>query len=175
MYVFRGGEHDWQLHLNALTSTLSQLTAQTIFPPGDHRDGSQRAQVHDHLNFTKHKDRDGLQFLITGALWFDILSCVSTGKVPTLPYSQWLNIPGLDTGAVMGCQNWIMALIGDLANLKQWKDNGIKVGMLSTRDLAVKGQRIETALENGIAQLDMNEKVNSVAPMFLWHNVDIFA
>ncbi|KAK0761969.1 hypothetical protein N5P37_004769 [Trichoderma harzianum] len=156
--VFRGGEHDWQLHLNALTSTLSQLTTQDIFAPGHCRDDSQRDQMHNHLNFMENKDRDGLQFLITAALWFDILSCVSTGKVPALPYSQWLSIPGLDTAAVMGCQNWIMALIGDLANLKQWKDNSIKTGLLSTRDLAVKGQRIESALENGIKQLEINEK-----------------
>lgn len=121
--------------------------------------------MHNHLNFTENKDRDGLQFLITAALWFDILSCVSTGKVPALPYSQWLSIPGLDTASVMGCQNWIMALIGDLANLKQWKDNSIQTGLLSTRDLAVKGQRIESALENGIKQLDINEKVNLVAPI----------
>lgn len=131
--------------------------------------------MHNHLKFTKNKDRDGLQFLITAALWFDILSCVSTGKVPALPYRQWLSIPGLDTAAVMGCQNWIMALIGDLANLKQWKDNSIKTGLLSTRDLAVKGQRIESALENGIKQLDMNEKVNLVALIFWRNDIDISA
>lgn len=123
--------------------------------------------MHNHLNFTENKNRDGLQFLITAALWFDILSCVSTGKVPALPYSQWLSIPGLDTADVMGCQNWIMALIGDLASLKQWKDNSIKTGLLSTRDLAVKGQRIETALESGLAQLEINKTVNLVAPIFL--------
>jgi hypothetical protein len=123
--------------------------------------------MHHHLNFTENKDRDGLQFLITAALWFDILSCVSTDKAPTLPYNQWLNIPGLDTAAIMGCQNWIMALIGDLASLKQWKDNSIKVGLLSTRDLAVKGQRIETALEDGIAHLDIHKNVHLVALLFL--------
>ncbi|KAK4076575.1 transcriptional regulator family: Fungal Specific TF [Trichoderma aggressivum f. europaeum] len=173
--VFRGGEHDWQLHLNALTSTLSQLTTQNGFSPQDDHNDFHWDKMHDHLNFTENKDWQGLQFLITAALWFDILSCVSTGEVPALPYSQWLSISGLDTAAIMGCQNWIMALIGDLANLKQWKDNGMKIGLLSTRDLAVKGQRIETALENGIAQLDMNDKVNLVAPMFLRHDVDRFA
>ncbi|EHK20467.1 uncharacterized protein TRIVIDRAFT_134018, partial [Trichoderma virens Gv29-8] len=156
--VFRGGEHDWQLHLNAVTSILSQLTTENTLIQQDRRHDSQWDQMHEYLNFTDNKDRYGLQFLITAALWFDILSCVSTGKAPALPYRQWLNIPGLDTAAVMGCQNWVVTLIGDLAHLDQWKNNSIKVGLLSTRELVFKGQQIESALENGLAHLDLNEK-----------------
>ncbi|KAL7947142.1 fungal-specific transcription factor domain-containing protein [Trichoderma barbatum] len=155
--VFRGGENDWQLHLNAVTSILSHPSTEKRLIPQDRRDNSQWGQMHDYLDFTDNKDRHGLQFLITAALWFDILSCVSTGKAPALPYSQWLSIPGLDTAAVMGCQNWIMALIGDLAHLGQWKVNSIKVGLLSTRELAMKGQEIESALENGLAHLNLNK------------------
>lgn len=157
--VFRGGEHDWQLHLNAVTSTLSQLPPETALMSQDPRDDPQLDQMHEYLKFSENKDRYGLQFLITATLWFDILSCVSTGKVPALPYNQWLRIPELDTAGIMGCQNWIMSLIGDLACLQQWKDNSIKSGLLSTRELAVKGQQIENALEDGLTHLDLNKKV----------------
>ncbi|KAL7928045.1 fungal-specific transcription factor domain-containing protein [Trichoderma chlorosporum] len=151
-------ERDWQLYLDAMTSILSQLTSDNTTAPRHHPDNPQPGDIHNYLNFTDHKDPHGLKFLTTAALWFDILSCVSTGKTPALPYSQWLRIPGLDTAAVMGCQGWIMASIGDLADLQQWKDYSLNIGLLSTRELAARGQQIENSIENGLAHLDLDEK-----------------
>jgi hypothetical protein len=60
----------------------------------------------------------------------------------------------------MGCQNWVMEMIGDIAQFSIWKENQEKDGVLSIRELANKGQGIETRLENGIQSLDLARSVS---------------
>jgi hypothetical protein len=55
----------------------------------------------------------------------------------------------------MGCENWAMEIIGDLASLLSWKDGQEKNGLLSTRDLARRGREIESRLKSGIQSLDL--------------------
>lgn len=73
---------------------------------------------------------------------------------------------------LMGCQNWVMVAIGNLASLKDWKDDRMEMGLLSTRELALKGQQIEKSLEAGIEHLDSNAEVR-INRMFLDAVVDI--
>lgn len=50
-------------------------------------------------------------------LWFELLASASTGLRPRMPYRTWLNSDCVDMTDVMGCENWIMEVIGDLATL----------------------------------------------------------
>ena len=50
-------------------------------------------------------------------LWFELLASASTGLRPRMPYRTWLNSGCVDMTDVMGCENWIMEVIGDLATL----------------------------------------------------------
>ncbi|CAG7919109.1 unnamed protein product [Penicillium olsonii] len=143
--VFCGAEHDWIPHLDAVTSVMSSSSPEDIFDR-DKRGGAS----------------DDLEFLIVGVMWYDLLACVSIGSVPRLPYQSWLRAPYLDTADLMGCENWVMLAIGDLAHLSAWKNQQEKDGLLSIRELATKGMEIETRLENGIMGLDQGE-VSSVS------------
>ena len=54
-------------------------------------------------------------------LWFELLASASTGLRPRMPYRTWLNSGCVDMTDVMGCENWIMEVIGDLATLDAQK------------------------------------------------------
>ncbi|CAG8127200.1 unnamed protein product [Penicillium salamii] len=144
--VFCGAEHDWIPHLDAVTSVMTELSPEEIFKP----------QTYDDTNKRSGTNAD-LEFLMVGVMWYDLLACVSTGSVPRLPYQSWLQTPHLDTADLMGCENWVMLAIGDLAYLSAWKGQQEKDGLLSIRELASKGIEIETRLENGIKSLDQEE------------------
>lgn len=90
-------------------------------------------------------------------LWIDLFACISTGKPPHLPYQEWLSTPGLYMEDLIGCRNWVMLSIGDLAMLDEWKQSKEKEGALSVRELAMKSLEIETRLEHGLADLDLRE------------------
>jgi hypothetical protein len=90
-------------------------------------------------------------------LWIDLFACVSTGKPPHLPYQQWLSTPGLYMEDLIGCRNWVMLSIGELAMLDEWKQSKEKEGALSVRELAMKSLEIEARLEQGLADLDLRE------------------
>lgn len=61
--------------------------------------------------------RRALSFLMAQVLWFEILASASIGLRPHMPYRTWLNSGCVDMMDVMGCENWIMEVIGDLATL----------------------------------------------------------
>lgn len=110
MQNFQGGTSKWEPHLNALVSVASQIR------PND--DGS--------LSFQSPKLEPGLQRMVDAAmrfhmaqlLWFEMVACVATGKAPKLPYQTWLALDDLDMSCVMGCQNWAMLALGDVALLE---------------------------------------------------------
>jgi hypothetical protein len=65
--------------------------------------------------------RRALSFLVAQVLWFELLASASTGARPRMPYRTWLNSRCIDMTDVMGCSNWIMEVIGDLATLNAQK------------------------------------------------------
>lgn len=66
--------------------------------------------------------QDGIEhsgrFLVASMVWFDIIACTSTATPPKIAYREWLN-RGIDLCPLMGCQNWVMMAIGDIACLYQ--------------------------------------------------------
>lgn len=58
---------------------------------------------------------------------------------------------------LIGCRNWVMLSIGDLAVLDEWKQSKEKEGALSVRELAMKSLEIEARLEHGLVDLDSIE------------------
>ncbi|KAK2604028.1 hypothetical protein N8I77_006989 [Diaporthe amygdali] len=153
--VLRGGGHDWQPHLSAVTSVIGSRTPIDVF--------NDSGCVSDALHV-----RQGLEFLVVNVLWFDILACISTGRAPQLPYKCWLDVDGLDTANLMGCQSWILAVIGDIASLKQWKDENRSKGSLSVRELASRAHEMEVHLEKGIERIDATTEAMDSNPQVRW-------
>lgn len=66
-----------------------------------------------------------LDFFVTAFVWFDTLSCATTGSYPSCP--NWL-LPEIheENGKIqihrlMGCKNWAIAIIMEIAALETWK------------------------------------------------------
>lgn len=55
---------------------------------------------------------------------------------------------------LMGCYNWVMISIGDLAQLQAWKSKMKEQGTLSVPDLVTRSREVETRLEDGIEKLE---------------------
>ena len=89
--------------------------------------------------------------------WYDILSFATTNTRATTLY------PCLGPGSgyksyiqlekVMGCENWVMLTILDIAILNEKKQNLAKEGNLAVCELEAQGTEIERRLENGLAQI----------------------
>jgi hypothetical protein len=92
-----------------------------------------------------------LSFFASTSLWYDIFSCATTGSIP-------FDLRGteiekyIDFKTVMGCENWVMFAIRDIASLAHWK-NSIKVtGRLSMQELINRANSIETRLYEGLEE-----------------------
>ncbi|KAJ6161642.1 hypothetical protein N7485_009872 [Penicillium canescens] len=120
--VFRGAEHDWLLHLDATASLMGLLSPEAIFNPDSVICDTSSTPFAEQHRSPRSGMVEGLQFLTVAVIWFDIFACVTTGRAPRLPYQQWLRIQGLNTADLMGCENWVMLIIGDLAHFSIWKE-----------------------------------------------------
>lgn len=93
-------------------------------------------------------------FFFAGVVgWYDILSCSTTGAPPFSNcecLSAALSYVFLDK--IMGCENWAMLLIMDIAFLDNWKRNLQINNQLSMRELVTRAAHIERRLEDGIRE-----------------------
>jgi hypothetical protein len=110
-------------------------------------------------------------FLITEALWHDILACATTGQIPRIPYRQWLDGSDLAMEDLMGCYNWVMIAIGDLTHLQAWKKDMKQKGALSMPELVRRGQRIERRLQDGIKKLKETKEVSPNSSRSLHYHI----
>ncbi|WQF82621.1 Putative zn(2)Cys(6) fungal-type DNA-binding domain, fungal transcription factor [Colletotrichum destructivum] len=144
--VFQGGTSNWESHLKALVAVASQIDLQSI------------GAVTDPLISTRPDA--GFQRIVNAAtrfhmsqlLWFDLLSCISTGESPKLPYQRWLGHEDIDISCVMGCQNWAMLALGDVASLEA---QGAEP---NPRAMRRRVADIRKRIEDGIGYLGVQEK-----------------
>lgn len=149
-----GGDKDWQLHLEAVVSLVSSKLTGAIFEEDEHPSHHPLTGIDNSTHW--RSDRTGLRFLSICILWFDLFVCLSSERTPLLPYQSWLNIPGLHMADVMGCENWVMHAIGDIAVLRQWKDHQQTRSTLSIIQLASKAQSIQENLEQALTYLEVS-------------------
>lgn len=164
--VFQGGINGWQPHLDGLASilqsarwTADSLNSDMIDSP-EMRINSTHKNVFSHQDWTDH----AYNFLASVVVWFDILSCVSTGRKPRLDYKAWLQKQEIDLAQVIGCQNWAMDAIGDLASLNAWKVQNTTSKTLSVPQLVKRGEEIQGRLERGLMELEtgMEEVITQI-------------
>jgi C6 transcription factor Pro1 len=105
--------------------------------------------------------RAALCFFASVARWYDIISCATTGSKPfDLTYP---NIEGhTHFDKVMGCENWIIFAIKDIAALNHWKNSLKAAGQLSVRELVSRGNEIEARLNKGLADLRATQQLQAL-------------
>lgn len=152
--LFQGGNTEWHMHLQAAT-TLIKDHAEYIGP------GSlSERQFH----------QDIASNFCTGAImWFDILSSATTGKKPSLHTSHQRLLksraPIINLKNIMGCENSVMILIGEIAVLQEWKTNQKANGTLNVWSLVDKAKWILEALEREIERSEVTLAANAGAAM----------
>ena len=104
-------------------------------------------------------DSAALGFFTNAIIWFDILACISTGQPPYLSnhYDHLLRSPDqpenykrngvIELQTVMGCQNWAMVAIGEIAALSTWKQEKTRSGSLDIHHVAEVAKNIQLRLE----------------------------
>ncbi|KAF6833092.1 hypothetical protein CPLU01_05771 [Colletotrichum plurivorum] len=138
--VFQGGTSKWEPHLNALISVASQVDAENIA-------GLPSQSLRPEMGF-QIMIAAAMRFQMAQLLWFDLVSCVATGMKPKLPYQHWLKLDELDLSSVMGCQNWAMLALGDVALLES------ELGKTDLATLTGRISAILSRLDEGIRYLD---------------------
>lgn len=87
------------------------------------------------------------KFLIVKTVWVDLLGATSTGTAPQTLYRRWLAVEGVDMSSVMGCRNWAMGAVGDLAAIHGERREKMLEGRLGEM------REIERKLINGVDDL----------------------
>ncbi|KAK0376266.1 hypothetical protein CLIM01_06392 [Colletotrichum limetticola] len=158
--VFQGGTTNWQSHLNALVLVAGQIDLESV---GGRSESSTRIET----GFQRIMSA-AIRFHVSQLLWFELLSCVSTGEPPRLPYQRWLSHEEIDVSCVMGCQNWAMLALGDVASLEA------QVTEMNPRALSRKIADITKRLEDGVGYLGVEQKVPSIPSQYygVWNDTN---
>lgn len=111
------------------------------------------ARAHPHLSPVY---KSALYFFGGVIAWYDILSCATTVMKPSYSCNCLRLGQGyINLDKLMGCENWTMCIISDIAMLNQSKETSHKEttqndNKLSMHQLAVQGAEIEQRLEEGL-------------------------
>ena len=104
-----------------------------------------------------NEEETAFRFFTGVIFWLDIITCISVGKAPRLlhlhdlclgPDKSWIQLQN-----IMGCENWVMVLIGRIAVLHEWKTRAKQNGSLdplTSASLVEQGNNIQKDLEAGI-------------------------
>ena len=82
-------------------------------------------------------------------LWYDIYSCATTGLKPFSNFHSANEdvVPQIAFEKLMGCEDWLMRLIHEIATLGEWKKHMEASGGLSMVELVRRASGIENWLE----------------------------
>jgi len=133
--LFRGDTHDWQMHLQA-ASTLSIKFG--------------REHVKEASSSLTHKV--AMEFFTGVITWYDSLSCGSTGLKPFTKLDRFDEevSPQIRFDKLMGCENWVMRLIWEIATFAEWKTRLEAGGRVSMWEIVRRGSDIKRQLETGL-------------------------
>ncbi|KKP01621.1 hypothetical protein THAR02_06258 [Trichoderma harzianum] len=149
--VLQGGSRGWQTHLDALTTVASKIR----LPPFEDSDDDESTPPYAPSgpgSSLRRGMKYARRFEITKLLWFEILSTASSGIPPRMPYRQWLDSEEILMADFVGCQNWVMRLIGDLSMIEA----GIDYPGLDERRASL--ANIEKMLRDGIERLRVQSR-----------------
>lgn len=95
--------------------------------------------------------KSALSFFAGVISWYDILSCATTRANPfTMDHCLAPGQGHVHLDKLMGCENWTMLIIMDIAALNEKKIASPANGEANMHELAVQGAEIERRLEEGL-------------------------
>ncbi|KFY10704.1 hypothetical protein V491_07511 [Pseudogymnoascus sp. VKM F-3775] len=153
--MFKGDARNWRMHLSA-----SAVLVQDI----------KRVERDAEYANLSPQYQSALFFFAGVVGWYDILSCSTTGA-PPFSNCECINasLGYIFLDKIMGCENWAMLLIMDLAFLDNWKQDLQISNQLNMRELVTRAAHIERRLEDGIRQTSsrLSQLTNHSRPSIL--------
>lgn len=159
----------WQVHLTGAAGLLKQLLSHqgtTATPHGSNFDvvmrglGPSLRILPAHCVEIQSPEQAAFRMSSTLLMIDDIIASTMMQEHPKLyeyHYSLLGNINGneplIDLAAVMGCQNWVMLQIGEIAVLDAWKLERKRAAALDIIDLVNRATIIKKAIEDNLTQL----------------------
>jgi C6 transcription factor Pro1 len=160
-----GNANNWIMHLEAASSLFEQINKE--FGTDNARPwysilaGMDPLTMSIELTDGEHpwaSNQASWRFLTINLLWTDIIASTALERTPRLArFHQELLVgdkPELRGSEFLGCQNWIILIISEIASLHAWKKEMRKSRALSMVELVKKASCIEKRLQAGIAELD---------------------
>ncbi|OBT77635.1 hypothetical protein VF21_03718 [Pseudogymnoascus sp. 05NY08] len=134
--MFKGDARNWRMHLSAAALLVPDI--------------KREERVAESASLSS--EYQSALFFFGGMVgWYDILSCSTTGAPPFSKCECITDALGyIFLDKIMGCENWAMLLIMDIAFLDDWKRNLQISAQLSMRELVTRATHIERRLEDGI-------------------------
>ena len=146
-FLFNGGKGQWQSFLDAACKfSLSVLNDPRL---GDPCSALLRCS-------------ESLRFIIKTSIWFDVLASATLVREPRfLAVIRELFVeqptffdgepvppmPEYSMMSVMGCENYIVHALAEIASLAEWKEIHVDNGSLSVQELVRRGHKIEEILK----------------------------
>ncbi|KAI1625907.1 fungal-specific transcription factor domain-containing protein [Exophiala viscosa] len=161
----KGLMNDWVMHLDAASALLSSLdqAASLVSDGSPNSNGSDMIEPEVKCDIPIHLlsegEKSAFEFFLgmytycfinaTASLGFTPQSAQSIARLRAL-YHQWPN----KLSTALGCEDWVMLTLLDIAVLKDWKQKESKAGTLSLRDLNHRANIIEGRLLDGLAKVE---------------------
>jgi len=125
-------------------------------------------------SYVWNTEQAGFRFFTALLIFLDVVGSTATEERPRFLDHYPLLLADIDEGehthepislqlsVYVGCENWIIIAIGEIAALAKWKKDAKSNGSLSVMELARRAMRIEASLDKGILRLETrsSESVN---------------
>ncbi|KAK8058851.1 hypothetical protein PG994_009299 [Apiospora phragmitis] len=166
---------NWQVHLDGASVLFEQIIqthANTVERPWFSILASMSpGHMAKHLGHGRHPwapSQAAFRFMTASLIWNDIIASTALERAPRLQqfHAELLEgpSPALQTEEFVGCPNWVVLLISEIATLDAWKKGMKASGLLSMADLFQRASRIEQKLRSGIVQLNHTPSDRPVSP-----------
>lgn len=147
-------EGDWGMHLEAagaLLSTLDDISDYEIPWWEVNSDVSERPE----LSSLSSGEKAAYKIFLTAYTWYSIIASATVGLSPKSARSilrtrALFHAHQTKLRDMMGCEDWVMITILDIAVLEDWKKKMKCCGTLSLRELARQADAIEAKLNGGL-------------------------
>ncbi|KAK8065502.1 hypothetical protein PG997_012249 [Apiospora hydei] len=155
---------NWQVHLDGASVLFGQII-QTHATDGEKPWFSVLASMSPgnlakDLGNGRHPwapSQAAFRFMTASLIWNDVIASTALERAPSLQqfHAELLEgpNPALQTEEFVGCPNWIVLLISEIATLDAWKKGMKASGLLCIIELVQRASIIEQRLQSGITEL----------------------
>ncbi|KAI0126852.1 fungal-specific transcription factor domain-containing protein [Xylariales sp. AK1849] len=164
--VLSGNTENWHVHLDAASVLFEQIietyATDVTQPWCSILTGMNPKSIAIKLPTGGHPWASGqasFRFFTVNLLWTDVIASTALERAPRLQNLYPELIEGVDPTLCVedfiGCHNWVMSVIAQIATLDAWKKEMRSSGALSVVELVKRASCIEARLRAGIESLDL--------------------